>query len=48
MRTPKYHIYLSNEERSEVLKSLIGRVISLLCEFGRYVYSQSVDITFFK
>ena len=23
MRTPKYHIYLTNEERSEVLKSLI-------------------------
>ena len=23
MKTPKYHIYLTNEERSEVLKSLI-------------------------
>lgn len=24
MKDPKYHIYLTNEERSEVLKSLIG------------------------
>ena len=27
MKNPKYHIYLTNEERSEVLKSLIGSLL---------------------
>lgn len=35
MRTPKYHIYLTNEERSEVLKSLIDLKNDLI-EQGRY------------
>ena len=35
MRTPKYHIYLTNEERSEVLKSLIDLKNSF-SEQGRY------------
>ena len=35
MRTPKYHIYLTNEERSEVLKSLIDLKNSFI-EQGRY------------
>ena len=35
MKTPKYHVYLSNEERSEVLKSLIDLKNSMI-EQGRY------------
>ncbi len=35
MRTPKYHIYLTNEERSEVLKSLID-LKNALIEQGKY------------
>ena len=35
MKTPKYHIYLTNEERSEVLKSLIDLKNSFI-EQGRY------------
>ena len=35
MRTPKYHIYLTNEERSEVLKSLIDLKNSFIKQ-GRY------------
>lgn len=35
MKTPKYHLYLTNEERSEVLKSLIYLKNDLI-EQGRY------------
>lgn len=35
MKTPKYHVYLTNEERSEVLKSLIDLKNSMM-EQGRY------------
>ena len=35
MRTLKYHIYLTNEERSEVLKSLID-LKNALIEQGKY------------
>ena len=35
METPKYHLYLTNEERSEVLKSLIYLKNDLI-EQGRY------------
>ena len=35
MKTPKYHLYLTNEERSEVLKSLIDLKNDLI-EQGRY------------
>ena len=35
MKTPKYHLYLTNEERSEVLKSLIDLKNDLI-EKGRY------------
>ena len=35
MKTPKYHLYLTNEERSEVLKSLIYLKNDLI-EKGRY------------
>ena len=35
MKTPKYHIYLTNEERSEVLKSLID-LKNALIEQGKY------------
>ena len=35
MRTPKYHIYLTNEERSEVLKSLIDLKNEMIAQ-GRY------------
>ena len=35
MRTPKYHIYLTNEERSEVLKSLVD-LKNALIEQGKY------------
>ena len=35
MKNPKYHIYLTNEERSEVLKSLIDLKNSMI-EQGRY------------
>ena len=35
MKTPKYHIYLTNEERSEVLKSLID-LKNALIEHGKY------------
>ena len=35
MGTPKYHIYLTNEERSEVLKSLID-LKNALIEQGKY------------
>ena len=35
MKAPKYHVYLTNEERSEVLKSLIDLKNSMM-EQGRY------------
>ena len=35
MKTPKYHIYLTNEERSEVLKSLLD-LKNALIEQGKY------------
>ena len=35
MKNPKYHVYLTNEERSEVLKSLIDLKNSMM-EQGRY------------
>ena len=35
MKTPKYHLYLTNEERSEVLKSLIDLKNDLIGQ-GRY------------
>lgn len=35
MKTPKYHLYLTNEERSEVLKSLIDLKNDLI-EQDRY------------
>ena len=35
MKTPKYHLYLTNEERSEVLKSLIDLKNDLIDQ-GRY------------
>jgi hypothetical protein len=35
MKTPKYHVYLTNEERSEVLKSLID-LKNAMMEQGRY------------
>ena len=35
MKTPKYHIYLTNEERSEVLKSLVD-LKNALIEQGKY------------
>lgn len=35
MKTPKYHLYLTNEERSEVLKSLID-LKNALIEQGKY------------
>ena len=35
MKNPKYNVYLTNEERSEVLKSLIDLKNSMM-EQGRY------------
>ena len=35
MKDPKYHIYLTNEERSEVLKSLIDLKIEMIVQ-GKY------------
>ena len=35
MKDPKYHIYLTNEERSEVLKSLIDLKNEMIAQ-GRY------------
>lgn len=35
MKTQKYHVYLTNEERSEVLKSLID-LKNTMMEQGRY------------
>ena len=44
MKTPKYHIYLTNEERSEVLKSLIDLKNSFI-EQGRYSLTVFIRIT---
>ena len=35
MKAPKYHIYLTNEERSEVLKSLIDLKNEMIVQ-GKY------------
>lgn len=35
MKEPKYHIYLTNEERSEVLKSLIDLKNEMIVQ-GKY------------
>ena len=35
MKTPKYHVYLTNEERSEVLKSLIDLKNEMIAQ-GKY------------
>ena len=35
MKDPKYHIYLTNEERSEVLKSLIDLKYEMIVQ-GKY------------
>ena len=35
MKVPKYHIYLTNEERSEVLKSLIDLKNEMIVQ-GKY------------
>lgn len=35
MKDPKYHIYLTNEERSEVLKSLIDLKNEIIVQ-GKY------------
>ena len=35
MKDPKYHIYLTNEERSEVLKSLIDLKNEMIAQ-GKY------------
>ena len=35
MKNPKYHIYLTNEERSEVLKSLIDLKNEMIAQ-GKY------------
>ena len=35
MKSPKYHIYLTNEERSEVLKSLIDLKNDMIAR-GKY------------
>ena len=35
MKNPKYHVYLTNEERSEVLKSLIDLKNEMIAQ-GRY------------
>ena len=35
MKNPKYHVYLSNEERSEVLKSLIDLKNEMIAQ-GKY------------
>ena len=35
MKNPKYHIYLTNEERSEVLKSLIDLKNDMIAQ-GKY------------
>ena len=35
MKNPKYHIYLTNEERSEVLKSLIDLKNDMIAR-GKY------------
>ena len=35
MKDPKYHIYLTNEERSELLKSLIDLKNEMIAQ-GRY------------
>ena len=35
MKDPKYHIYITNEERSEVLKSLIDLKNEMIAQ-GRY------------
>ena len=35
MKTQKYHVYLTNEERSEILKSLID-LKNAMMEQGRY------------
>ena len=45
MKTPKYHIYLTNEERSEVLKSLIDFKNALI-EQGKY--TDVIDETIIK
>lgn len=35
MKNPKYHVYLTNEERSEVLKSLIDLKNEMIVQ-GKY------------
>ena len=35
MKNPKYHVYLTNEERSEVLKSLIDLKNEMITQ-GKY------------
>lgn len=35
MKNPKYHVYLTNEERSEVLKSLIDLKNDMIAQ-GKY------------
>lgn len=35
MKNPKYHLYLTNEERSEVLKSLIDLKNAMMAQ-GKY------------
>lgn len=35
MKNPKYHVYLTNEERSEVLKSLIDLKNEMIAQ-GKY------------
>ena len=37
MKNPKYHVYLTNEERSEVLKSLIDLKNDMIAR-GKYTH----------
>lgn len=38
MKDPKYHIYLTNEERSEVLKSLIDLKNEMIVQVNTLMY----------
>lgn len=44
MKDPKYHIYLTNEERSEVLKSLIYLKNEMIVQ-GKCKFSERIGKT---
>ena len=48
MKDPKYHIYLTNEERSEVLKSLIDLKNEMIVQ-GKYTdVSDEIIVKLYK